>query len=550
MSCTTEGSNHQSNESTVMNLNALAYRLPPGSEPVRQAITIDATRASDPISGVGLPVLLVVRPQDIAAHGDCCEIQIQNAKALADILLPRKGYLKAGRFFVLRGKYKTQGTLNNAIKKFLERAEKSGQRKAYIITVQKGLYEKLPNALSEPGRPGPELPFTEAAYGGHQPDLNNLPLAEKLALDWIGLKESDDKLIDDRIPAEYFKGASYTCQLVRYLIMRAAKNDEAVFIEGERGTGKELVAEAIHNLSDRKEKPFIRVNMSAIPHDLLELELFGGKKNFPNPGTPETKGAFQEAGGGTLFLDEIGDMAPFHLPKVLRALSKNEKTNMYHIQPVGYTRTIPVDVRIIAATNQNVRARDKYGKHIFRQDVYDRVATLIIRTPRLNSHPQDIPMYANNYWRKLVENSRATLPPDLIDLLMKQNWEDNVRGLENVLRDLNILFESNPTAAKLALVLRYRNFTEDRDITPENLVSAELTDMIEILAKASHATWYKKREKEGWVWGPSRVETKDRKTNPDMKPYAELSEAQKDYARDEARAILRAILGEGYAIVR
>jgi DNA-binding NtrC family response regulator len=531
-----------------MNFETIIYGMPPGSDPVSKTIHIDGGSAPKDLPGIALPAVIVLKDQDTEDQDHLCEKKDQKtAIDLGRIFINRKE--NEDRLFVLVGKYRGTATLENAIKKFLVNANKVKEEKAYFISVKGIIFEKIAEKVAkktarETCSSNESLPDGSTVKDRYNSVVTEkLPRDEELARNILELMERDGDLRDDGIVRRRYRGDSYSCRLVRQRIMMAAGNRLTVMIEGERGTGKEEVAKAIHHVST-PNAPFVSLNSSAIPPLLLEAELFGVRKDYPEKGGKGKIGLWSAAGEGTLFLDEIGELAPDHQAKILRALETRR------ILPVGATKEEPVHARVVAATNRNSSAKDKYGKHLFRQDLYDRLKQIYIRTPALKSHPRDIPEFATSIWEQLTGDNEPGLHADLIDLLMKQSWDDNVRGMRNVLEDLHNFFPTKPTMEKLKLLLQYRKTDEEGVITQEKVVAAELNDMIEILAKASHRAWFRKRESEGWVWGPKRIETDEAKTNPDMKPYNDLSEAQKSYAREEARAVLRAILDEGYSIAK
>lgn len=217
-------------------------------------------------------------------------------------------------------------------------------------------------------------------------------------------------------------------------VMRLAQFDSTILITGESGTGKELIAEIIHNYSNRKEEPFIKVNCGAIPETLLESELFGYDYGAFTGAKKEGKpGYFQLASGGTLFLDEIGDL-PFNLQvKLLRVLQNKE------IVRVGGTKSIAIDVRIVTGTNHNLL--ELVDKKLFREDLYYRLNVVPINVPPLRERKEDIPPLVSHfmklYNRKHKLNKRIS--PDIIDIFMNYNWPGNVRELENLIERLIVV---------------------------------------------------------------------------------------------------------------
>jgi DNA-binding NtrC family response regulator len=219
-------------------------------------------------------------------------------------------------------------------------------------------------------------------------------------------------------------------------LRKAAPTSARVLVTGERGTGKELVARAIHELSKRKDGPFVKVNCAAIPAELIESELFGHEKGSFTGATRERHGKFEQAHGGTLFLDEIGDMTPAAQAKVLRVLQENE------IERVGGSETIAVDVRVVAATNKDLREDMQKGR--FRPDLYDRLNVVPIEVPPLRERKEDIPALVEHFLAQMsAQNGRRglTVAQPALSLLMQHDWPGNVRELRNTVERL-IIFAS------------------------------------------------------------------------------------------------------------
>ncbi len=229
-------------------------------------------------------------------------------------------------------------------------------------------------------------------------------------------------------------GTSPAIQSILKTIQQIAPTDARVFITGENGTGKELVARTIHNLSKRNTKPFIEVNCAAIPTELIESELFGHERGSFTGATTQRIGKFEQADGGTLFLDEIGDMSLQAQAKVLRALEENT------IQRVGGNSLIPVNVRVIAATNKNIT--EEIRKGTFREDLYHRLNVIPIEVPPLRQRREDIPILAQAFLENVC--TRNGLPPKILadstlKALMLRDWPGNVRELRNAIERLAIL---------------------------------------------------------------------------------------------------------------
>ncbi len=206
-----------------------------------------------------------------------------------------------------------------------------------------------------------------------------------------------------------------------------AASDASILIRGQSGTGKELLARAIHRASPRAAAPFIAINCSAIPETLLESELFGHERGAFTGATTRHEGLFRAAQGGTLFLDEIGDMPPALQVKLLRVLQ--ERT----VRPVGATQAEPIDVRIVSATHCDLDAAMDQGQ--FREDLYYRINVVSLTLPSLNERREDIPLLADHFLRTLAKKYGKALSgfaPDAIEALVTATWAGNVRQLQNV----------------------------------------------------------------------------------------------------------------------
>lgn len=227
---------------------------------------------------------------------------------------------------------------------------------------------------------------------------------------------------------EKMVGKSQAMQRVFETVQMLAKTDHTVLITGESGTGKDLTAQAIHQLGRRGSGPFVAVNCPTVPENILESELFGYKKGAFTHATGNKTGLFQEAQGGTIFLDEIGDISPAIQTKLLRVLQEKE------IKPLGDSRTIHVDVRIIASTNQDLTAKIK--NHEFREDVYYRLNVLPIHLPALRERIEDIPLLCNHLLKKHqqeLDQPEKVISPELMKIFKERHWKGNIREMENLI---------------------------------------------------------------------------------------------------------------------
>jgi DNA-binding NtrC family response regulator len=229
-------------------------------------------------------------------------------------------------------------------------------------------------------------------------------------------------------------GKSPAMRAVFEKVRLVADTKSTVLITGESGTGKELVARALHHNSSRRHKPFVPVNVTAIPETLVESELFGHEKGAFTGATERRQGLFQAAQGGTLFIDEIGDMNLGIQSKLLRAIESR------HVLPVGSTKEIEVNVRVVAATNRNLQEDVRQGK--FREDLYYRLKVVEIHLPPLRERPEDIPLLTRFFIDEIArENGRPArdIAPEAMDLLLAYNWPGNVRELRNTLEGIIVV---------------------------------------------------------------------------------------------------------------
>lgn len=269
-------------------------------------------------------------------------------------------------------------------------------------------------------------------------DLNRLLITIRNAMEKSQLI-TETKALRKKVSERYeMIGNSTEINEIKNLIEKIAPTPARVLITGENGTGKELVAHWVHEKSERSSSPFIEVNCAAIPSELIESELFGHEKGAFTSAIRQRKGDFEQAHGGTIFLDEIGDMSLSAQAKVLRALQENKITR------VGGEKEINVDVRVLAATNKNLK--DEIEKGNFREDLYHRLSVIIVKVPALRERASDIPVLASHFMHQICENmGRLPLTFDEKAMLNLQQmkWTGNVRELRNVIERLAILCDKN-----------------------------------------------------------------------------------------------------------
>ena len=273
-------------------------------------------------------------------------------------------------------------------------------------------------------------------YISKPPDLNHLLSTVRSALQSESQSISVQKTIKKPNVSQQMVGESDAMQRIHKLISKVAPTQARVLVQGPNGSGKELIADAIHKHSLRHKGPFVEVNCAAIPSELIESELFGHVKGAFTSAHKDRKGKFEAAHGGTLFLDEIGDMSLPAQAKVLRALQGHK------VQRVGSDKDISVDVRVIAATNKNLS--EEINVRRFREDLFHRLAVIEIQVPPLNDRRGDIPLLIDHFSAALQPTK--SIEQDAIKLLTEMNWTGNVRQLRNVVERLHILSDDRITA--------------------------------------------------------------------------------------------------------
>ena len=262
-------------------------------------------------------------------------------------------------------------------------------------------------------------------------DLNRILITVKNASERQTLA-SQNKVLKKRVYGADMIGESAPMLHIREMIDKVAPTDARVLITGPNGSGKELVARNLHQQSRRSAMPFIEVNCAAIPGELIESELFGHEKGSFTSAIKQHKGKFEQADGGTLFLDEIGDMSLAAQAKVLRVLQEKK------LSRVGSDKDIEVDVRVIAATNKDLKKEIAAGN--FREDLYHRLSVILFRVPSLDERKDDIPALIRFFLEKYTDGGKTrSFSPEAVDLLVSKSWPGNIRELDNVVDRLLIL---------------------------------------------------------------------------------------------------------------
>ncbi|MCF6264245.1 MAG: sigma 54-interacting transcriptional regulator [Xanthomonadales bacterium] len=257
---------------------------------------------------------------------------------------------------------------------------------------------------------------------------------------------------------------------------RAAQSDVSIFIQSESGTGKELLARAIHKVSPRHEKPFVPINCAAIPDNLLESELFGHRKGSFTGADVNHTGLIEAANGGTLFLDEVGDMPIELQAKLLRVLQERE------VRPVGATQFIPVDVRVISATHTDIDTAIQTGA--FREDLYYRLNVIMLELPPLSERREDISLLANHFLEQLRSRSKncvaKNFSPEALEALMTAPWPGNIRHLLNVVEHAAVL-SLTPVISEMQIKKALRGKTGEIDSLADAQSEFERNYLIRIL---------------------------------------------------------------------
>jgi two-component system nitrogen regulation response regulator NtrX len=268
--------------------------------------------------------------------------------------------------------------------------------------------------------------------------IDKIIVAINNALNFRRLEEENRYLRKKMIEKNSISGDSLPIRSLKKQIAAAAPSDTWILIKGENGTGKELVARTIHQMSSRASQPLIDVNCAAIPEELIESELFGHEKGSFTGAVTKKRGKFELANEGTIFLDEIGDMSLKTQAKILRVLQEQQ------FQRVGGGRTIKVNVRVLAATNKNLEAEIKNGQ--FREDLYYRLNVIPIEVPSLRDRGEDIPLLVETFideYTRQEHQERKKMDPEALALLQRYPWPGNVRELKNLVERLTIMVEGD-----------------------------------------------------------------------------------------------------------
>ena len=277
-------------------------------------------------------------------------------------------------------------------------------------------------------------------YLSKPPDLNRLLTTAKNGLERKKIKSENKRLKKRLAQSDQMIGDSAALNAIRSMVDKVSDTSARVLITGPNGSGKELVAKALHQNSSRSSSSFVEVNCAAIPSELIESELFGHVKGAFTSAHKDRSGKFEIAHGGTLFLDEIGDMSLSAQAKVLRALQESQ------IVRVGAEKPVKVDVRVVAATNKNLRHEIEEGR--FREDLYHRLSVILIEVPALDSRKEDIPQLIDHFSTQIAEQMGVVNKPfdkDALKVLVSRSYPGNIRELRNIVERLMILSDDKIT---------------------------------------------------------------------------------------------------------
>jgi DNA-binding NtrC family response regulator len=292
--------------------------------------------------------------------------------------------------------------------------------------------------------------------------------------------------LQDRYKFQNIIGRSKSMQELFDLVESVAASEANILIQGENGTGKELIANAIHYNSNRSQGPFIKINCAAIPKDLIESELFGYKKGAFTGATTDKEGLFEMAEGGSLLLDEIGEMPAYLQTKLLRVLQERE------YRPIGSDRIVRVDFRLICATNIDLDTALRDGR--LREDLYFRINTIQLRVPPLRERSEDIPLLCNYFldkFRARYQRNVKVIAPAVYHLLIRNRWPGNVRELENAIERSVLLAKGNEiTVADLPSSIREEAPGTSDFAIPAQRTLAEIEKMA-ILQTLQRTNWNK-----------------------------------------------------------
>lgn len=435
-------------------MNVLRYSIGPASGSPQSAEWTDPRSGLTRAATAEAPSVCLVRASDLPSLRALNDLVVDRkrkhpARALAKIML---GQSKPA---LLEGTYKCAGQMRRSFSTLLDHAKKRGERNLYIISVDDDLFDecwaathRTAQAAQPPSdapveQPSSALDQPQATKGVNEPQKNGAapgsrkPTADKPAkeddFDWVPVPRYGP--IPEELRAAYL-GVSKPYETVHRLILHTGKRSAGVLIQGETGTGKEIVAQAIHRFGKRRNRPFVVVHCGSIPEELFEAELFGSAKGSYTGADRDKAGLFEEARDGSIFLDEIGDL-PLRLQvKLLRVLESKR------FRRVGENKERVMKAHVIAAAHGDLLDRVKAGE--FRDDLYFRICPYVIHTPSLRDHPEDIRVMAQAFMKRYTNDPHYSLSEEVIRELQSYRWPGNVRELQHVLNRVYEYFGTKP----------------------------------------------------------------------------------------------------------
>jgi DNA-binding NtrC family response regulator len=407
-----------------MKMNALRFKLEGQSTtPVRDELSLESADDLDTLKKEHPLTAFVLEGENLRLfrEGPKFKSKVIDCGMQKDSWELSRSMLHQENVPIIEGKYKVAGRLIHGVETLLKKAAVKQDDNLYFVGTQQALFGKLWEKADPASVRVRSTPKKSAARGSLAGNLSARILL--------------DMMPPSRVPEEFaeeYVGDSDDVKLVRHLSVKAARSRVPVLILGESGTGKELVARNIHRFSDRANRLFVSINCSAIPKELLEMELFGCEPDVIQKGYPLKTGLWEHAKDGTLFLDEVGDLSPDHQVKILRTLAEGK------IRRVGGLKDIPVSARVISATNRELFSMVQ--AKTYRMDLYYRLRGFLISTPALRDHRGDIPNISQTLWSRIAGDKHRPLSARVLRELQAYHWQGNVRELKVLLGAAVTLF--------------------------------------------------------------------------------------------------------------
>ncbi|MGO9015466.1 MAG: sigma 54-interacting transcriptional regulator [Dissulfurispiraceae bacterium] len=422
-----------------MKIQSLKFTANPGdSHPLQTDLGIGSPQEFEKLRDGTLPVAyLVIKEHLTTIYGFNDLVINRGTKNKGKGLFDYFSEMNNDKILVIDVNYDQGGRLASGIKKLLFNASENKKRNVFIIGAEKKLFKELwdraENTEKAEAKKKSGAVAKDTPRGSEQCD----PATARIFDLVHDHSDKSDKL------ANVYIGCSDEAKLVRNLILKASMVDDPVMILGDTGTGKEIIANQIHECGQKGGK-FKVINCGGITETLFESELFGYKKGAFTDAREHRAGLWVEAQDGTLFLDEIGDLPLSQQVKILRVLSTGT------IRRVGDTDDIEVTARVVTATNRNLSSMVQSGQ--FREDLYYRLRGFLITTSPLRKHPADIPLLAQHFWKNIMKDNSCSLPEEILDELQSYLWPGNAKELDMVLKNLHALYleESKEGRLKVA----------------------------------------------------------------------------------------------------